>query len=194
MAFQFLCPQGHVLQGDESQAGQRCKCPYCSSEFLVPQPAGNPPPDAAEAGTWEGSSAPAGFENPVYEEPAAGEQSPEGAFPGIRTGAQPAVSGDVVSQFGAPAAQERSLLHVPCPEGHILETPREMLGQDAMCPFCQRQFRLRFEDSREYRQERDERRERREQKLGKAWLNWSIAAAVVVVLGLIFLIAVAASK
>ena len=36
MAFQFLCPQGHMLQGDPTQAGQQCKCPYCQTEFLVP--------------------------------------------------------------------------------------------------------------------------------------------------------------
>jgi hypothetical protein len=41
MTFQFLCPGGHLLQGDELQAGRRCKRPYCGSEFLVPPACGN---------------------------------------------------------------------------------------------------------------------------------------------------------
>ena len=196
MAFQFLCPQGHLLQGDESQAGQRCKCPYCQAEFLVPQTADTAQADAPAAGTWQVDAPMAGPQQPIYEEqdtPDEG-QFPEAGFPGIHGGGDHGVPADVAAQFGVPAAEHRDLLHIPCPNGHILETPRDMLGQDAMCPYCQRQFRLRFEDSREYHQERDERRQRREQKLGKAWMNWAIAAAVVVVLGLIFLIAVAMSK
>lgn len=94
------------------------------------------------------------------------------------------------SQLGFGDAGQRDLLHIPCPKGHPLETPREMLGQDAMCPFCQSQFRLRLEHSQEYQREKAERRERRERKLGKAWLHWTIATAVVVILGVILLVAV----
>jgi hypothetical protein len=38
MPFQFYCPQGHVLQSDESSVGQACQCPYCGAAFLVPAP------------------------------------------------------------------------------------------------------------------------------------------------------------
>ena len=116
----------------------------------------------------------------------------EEAFPGISTGADfGRAPADVAVQLGSTSADQQSLLHIPCPHGHLLETPREMLGQDAMCPYCQAQFRLRFEDSQEYRQEKVERRERREQKLGRAWLHWTIAAAVIVVLGVILMVWVA---
>jgi len=43
MAFDFLCPNGHVLQADESAAGQPCNCPHCGAAFLIPQPAGAQP-------------------------------------------------------------------------------------------------------------------------------------------------------
>ncbi|HUT09859.1 MAG TPA: hypothetical protein VMY42_05150 [Thermoguttaceae bacterium] len=190
MAFQFLCPQGHVLQGEESLAGQKCKCPYCHSEFAVPPPPGGPPVDETASGPdADGAYA------PIYDEPDESEQAGPGGFPGIHTGTDSGgVPQNVAVQFGTPAAQRQSLLHIPCPQGHVLETPRDMLGQDAMCPFCERQFRLRFEDSREYRQENAERRALRDQKIGKAWMNWSIAAAVAVVLGLILLFAITGSK
>ncbi len=238
MAFQFLCPQGHMLQGEPTQAGQQCKCPYCQTEFLVPAPAVSPqaaalpgtvpqigmpsaaapqaavppaaappaaalpaalPPDAPAAPLYAAPK----YEMPVAPAPAAPgiEGAAEGAFPGIRTGAdfgdrvsEDSVPQDVAAQFGTVHAEQQSVLHIPCPKGHVLETPRDMLGQDAMCPFCQRQFRLDFHNSREYRAEKEDRRERREQKLGQAWMRWSIAAAVVVVLGVILSIAVVVTR
>jgi len=69
-----------------------------------------------------------------------------------------------------------------------------MLGEDAMCPFCQTQFRLRFEDSQEHKKQKEEERQRREMRLGRAWMQWSIAAAVVVILGVILLIVLYASR
>jgi cytoskeletal protein RodZ len=68
-----------------------------------------------------------------------------------------------------------------------------MLGQDALCPFCGVQFRLRWEDTREYRREKELEMERRLARQSKQWLQWSIAAAVVVIVALIIMIAIAAS-
>jgi hypothetical protein len=207
MEFQFLCPQGHLLQGDDSQVGQQCKCPYCGTEFLVPPPSGETPADeqhAAQQGAWSSTPATAGSHAAVFdnaEEPAqyegqapqasaeeAGEE--EGGFPGIRIGG-PHAHPDEVPAFGLVAAEQAAMVHVVCPNGHVLETPREMLGQDAMCPYCQATFRLRFEDTEEYRREREAQRERHELKLGKAWMNWAIAIGVVVVMGVILLVAMA---
>jgi uncharacterized membrane protein YvbJ len=69
-----------------------------------------------------------------------------------------------------------------------LETPEEMLGQEVMCPHCNTQFQLRESDSVEYKRKRDIERERRERKVGNAWFNWAIVCAVLVIIGLIFLI------
>jgi len=203
MAFQFLCPQGHLLQGDESQVGQQCKCPYCGEEFFVPPPSGEVPadqPGGGEDATWSATPAMAGSQEAVFDEPEASEyyegtEEPEEeqGFPGIHTGGPQADAGEVPA-FGLAAAEQASVVHVICPHGHVLETPRDMLGQDAMCPYCEAEFRLRFEDTEEYRREREEQRERREQKLGKAWMNWAIAIAVVVVMGVIILVAMAVAE
>jgi len=68
-----------------------------------------------------------------------------------------------------------------------------MLGQEALCPFCQVQFRLRWEDSLEYRREKQLEVERRLARQSKLWMQWSIAAAVAVLIALIIMIAIAAS-
>jgi hypothetical protein len=69
-----------------------------------------------------------------------------------------------------------------------------MVGEDAICPFCQVQFRLRYENSLEYRKQRQAERERRELERGRAWMQWSLAIAAVVVLGVILLIAASVSR
>lgn len=94
---------------------------------------------------------------------------------------------------GSPAKEE-VLLHIPCPNGHELEVPSEMLEQEALCPTCQVQFRLRAKDSVEHKRRQQEAYERRQYKLGQAWLNWSVGIAVVVVLGLLTLIVVKMSR
>jgi len=118
-------------------------------------------------------------------------------FPGIRT--EPEVgqgkrTAEAPARFEVQTAADLPIVHVVCPGGHPLETPREMLEQEALCPFCQVQFRLRLEDSVEYREEQAKERHRRDVRAGQIWLRWAIAAAVVVVLGLIVLIVVAASN
>jgi hypothetical protein len=191
MAFQFLCPQGHLLQGHESQAGQRCKCPYCSVEFIVPRPAGMPAPTPdqpqpdSEGGHVGGDDDYDGAAGEVHEEY-------DDDIPMIHTGVGTADPNEIAAAL--PASEQSPILHVLCPSGHQLETPREMLGEDAMCPYCQTIFRLRFEDSIEYRQRLEEERELREQKLGQTWMNWAIAIAVVVILGVITLIVVATAE
>jgi len=183
MAFQFLCPQGHLLQGEESLAGQQCKCPYCETLFLVPSPV----PAAPEQ--------PPAYQPPVWD-PNAGPPQQGGAFPNIQTvpdfnpGGIPV---EPVNPLALPGGAKQYVVHVICPSGHELETPRDMLGQDAMCPYCQAQFRLRFEHTVEYRKEREEELERKARKSARMWLNWAIGIAIVVVLGVITLIGIAAS-
>ena len=69
-------------------------------------------------------------------------------------------------------------MHIPCPNGHELETPFDMLGTDVMCPHCNVQFHLREKDSVEYKAKRERKAQIREEKIGKAWLNWAIAIAI----------------
>lgn len=223
MAFQFLCPQGHLLQGEEWQAGQQSLCPYCQSLFLIPfpqggSPAGIPPgpvqggvgpygpgvqpygPWADAPGAWPGGQPPQesfpaprppqeGFPGPFPQVPSPGQGPWESASPEAAEPESPIISISLTAE-GQP---EASLLHIYCPTGHELETPREMLGQEAICPFCQVQFRLRWEDSLECRRERELEQQRHLARQGRLWMQWSIAAAVAVVIGLIIMIVIAAS-
>lgn len=153
MPFQFQCPQGHLLEGEESQAGQPVNCPVCHMLFLIPAPLAAPSP------------APADPNPPVA--------PMESAAP----------------TFAAPITPEPELLHIPCPKGHELEVPRDMLGQEVLCPHCSSQFLLKERDSIEAKRRRDEEQTRRDIRVGNAWLHWAIIIAVLVVLGLIIMIA-----
>lgn len=144
MSFQFQCPQGHLLEGDVSQAGQQCNCPMCGMLFIIPEP-------IIES-------------EPAVEAAVVAEQTP--------------------AEQPQPEPEEPKLLHIACPNGHVLEVPPDMLEQDCLCPHCQTQFTLRAKDSVEHRRKREIEAEFREQKAGQLWLNWAIGIAIVVVLGL----------
>jgi rubredoxin len=172
MAFQFQCPQGHLLSGDESQAGQQCHCPTCGMLFIIPQPLSAPSGGASEAalgGRFAGINivANTGSEVPSF---GPGESS----------------APTVTAEPEAPAEPE--LLHIPCPNGHELETPLDMLDQDVLCPQCNAQFRLKRKNSVEYKKKKELEENIRLEKIGGLWLTWAIVAVVVVVVGLLGLI------
>lgn len=205
MSFQFLCPQGHLLEGDPSQAGQQCQCPTCGMLFIIPpapaQAAANPF-GAPQQNPWE-TQQPSPFGAPGQQNPFAGQQSPFGGQPGGFADPQAGAAGPdfamAAAQAQAPtgpdpfAAQEPRVFHIPCPNGHELETPEEMLDQDVLCPQCQVQFQLREKDSTEYKERMAREQERREEKSAKVWLNWAVAIAVIVVIGLGVMIAMSSA-
>jgi hypothetical protein len=154
MAFQFQCPQGHLLEGEEAQAGQQCQCPTCGMLFIIPQPI---------AATVETGP----------------EQGGRFDFIGGRGSAATAMP-------AAPAEPE--LLHIPCPNGHELETPPEMLDQEVLCPQCNAQFRLRRRNSVEYKKTKDLQEALRLERVGGLWLTWAIVAIIFVATGLIALL------
>lgn len=156
MAFQFQCPQGHLLEGDESQAGQTCLCPTCGMAFIIPAPL------TAPASDW---SAPQEAQGPAFPDVGPGFKA---QLPGVE-----------------PASP---LLHIPCPKGHELEVPPEMLNQDVMCPHCGEQFRLKERDSVEFKRKQQEEEEKRIAKSGKLWFNWAVTIAVLIVIFLVVLI------
>jgi hypothetical protein len=142
MSFQFLCPQGHLLQAELQHVGRECRCPFCGTACLIPWPYRPTPPPLAPERSAEKLSV-------LYQLP---------------------------------------LVHVPCPAGHVLETPCEMLGEKALCPFCHAQFDLQLEDSLEYKTQMAEQQERREQKSRQIWFYGVIIATAAIVLMLILLI------
>jgi len=234
MAFQFLCPQGHLLQGEEWQAGQQSICPICQSLFVIPSPGVGGEPVGRSIGhevgigpasrgmdyppTWGGRPSPIQTDGPgggallssgpLLDQPTfspagpsehpvgglGGTMSPSGGvgWPAPSQEAEPPDIFPTAPEAG-PVPLQQPPVHVFCPSGHELETSREMLGQDALCPFCGVQFRLRWQDTREYRREKELEMERRLARQSKLWLQWAIAAAVVVIVALIIMIAIAAS-
>ncbi len=182
MTYQFQCPQGHLLEGDPSQAGQQCNCPTCGMLFIIP-----PPPEVSPS-----SNNPFA---PTMPDPM------QQAMPNVgpQTGAAPSV----VPNMGGPAgsvtedplasSNEPRLLHIPCPNGHELETPQDMLDQEVLCPHCGVQFCLRMLDSVEHKRKRREELERREAKAGNLWLNWAVVIGVVVVISIITMIVMSTS-
>ena len=207
MAFDFHCPQGHLLRGEESQSGQQFKCPYCESEFLVPNSPELPqavapptPPPAGPTGRFDflqpeeyGEEEEEG--EMAVEPPLAppGQQQEIFADDGTGAGLGDALP-DPEAPFGLFDQQEERLFHILCPGGHELETTREMFGQHMACPWCQAEFLIRYQDTQEGRQKEAQRQQIRDQKTGATWLNWAIVMAVVVVAGLIALIATAVSN
>lgn len=168
MAFQFQCPNGHLLQGEESQAGQQCQCPMCQTLFIIPPPVVESQPEVQPA--------PASSDKP--------------AFPQIT----PEPSGPAAKPQAPAKAKEPEVLHIPCPECRKeLETPVEMLDQDVMCPHCQAQFQLRRRDSVEFKRKRKQELEMRERKADRAWFNFAIVAVVIVLifLGVLIFMSVA---
>lgn len=153
MAFQFQCPNGHLLEADESQSGDQCHCPHCDVLLIIPES----PHNAALGGSAQAWNA--------------GDNAPAAATP-----------------FNLFAASAPQWLHIPCPKGHVLDVPFEMIGQEVLCPHCQAQFLLHERDSVEYRRRKEAEQELREIRAGRIWMNWAIAFAVIVILGLVAMI------
>jgi hypothetical protein len=226
MAFQYLCPQGHLLEGDEAQVGQKRRCPYCGTVLLVPEPIQTPTPgrslDAEQASPDDDSRAPpdrqpaAGVSpvQPSDAQPSPCQQAAEKPppvppplgeapgrpnpldFPQVQVAAAPGPAAgrpDAPGPFRTLAAAEQPIVHVVCPGGHPLETPREILGQQALCPFCGTQFQLRLEDSVEYREEMAREKRQKKARLARLWVRGAIIAAVALVLGVIAIILLSAS-
>lgn len=179
MSFQFQCPQGHLLEGDPSQAGQAVNCPTCGMLFLIPAPLAAPVEQASAFG------------------PSFGPPGEQAASRFAHLGAASAAD-EAAPDRGEPAAPvmeapeppaEPELLHIPCPNGHELETPLDMLEQEVLCPQCNAQFRLRKKDSVEYKRKQEEADRLKEIKSGNFWLNVAIVAAVLVGLLVVGLVA-----
>ena len=136
MPFQFQCPTGHLLEAEESQVGQQSQCPMCGQTFAIPAPAGVAP-------VPEPQVSPNPFGAPPAEPPAPYVIDGPGAAPFDPSGV-----------LSGPA-----MLHIPCPNGHELEVPPDMVGQDAMCPHCSVQFLLREKDSVEAKRRKQEQME-----------------------------------
>ncbi len=172
-----------MLEGDDSQGGLQTQCPLCGVAFIIPVPAAQPaapvypqqfphgPGTAPEHGAQSETAYPA------EPEPAAEPESPAPPVRDLSSELEQSGVAQPPSDFSAEDFPP-TVLHIPCPNGHELETSVEMIGEEVLCPHCKAQFVLREEHSVEYRQKQ----ERLEQRRAQFWVNWAIAAAVIVVL------------
>lgn len=85
-------------------------------------------------------------------------------------------------------AQELEQFRIPCPNGHVLDVDKEMLGERVQCPVCHAVYDLRLENSLEYIKEKQEEEELEEARLGKIWIQRAIIAGILVLLFLAMLI------
>jgi hypothetical protein len=124
---------------------------------------------------------------------------PAAGMPVIKTEPEPqnapaaAASSEPAGAAPAPTSppeekKEPRIVRIPCPQGHELQTPMDMLNQEVLCPICNTQFHLRYEDSIDFKEEQAELRRRKAEQLNQAALKWSIIAAVVIVLAIITMI------
>jgi ribosomal protein S27E len=280
MPFQFYCPQGHLLEGHESQAGQQSQCPLCGTVFVMPMMPGAGAPGQPTGWPGYGQAGPGypqqpapGYGQPGYGQPGYGQpgygQPPQAygqqglpgypMYPGANPGYPPSYAGapgqpGVPPGYGQPMApspehfgpqgaptfggypgvapesaasnqepglpvikteedtagnaapsapsepsappaakpeeekKEPRIVRIPCPQGHELQTPTDMLNQEVLCPICSTQFHLRYEDSIEFKQEQAELRRQKAEQLNQAALKWSIIAAIVIVLSIVGMI------
>lgn len=86
-----------------------------------------------------------------------------------------------------PTTAPPEMFHIPCPQGHVLETSPEMLGKLALCPQCGEKFKLDQRQSSEFRAAEAERQAAAELRLSRRWLHGAIVAVVLTLLGVLLL-------
>jgi hypothetical protein len=184
MTFQFLCPQGHLLQGEEAHMGMQCQCPQCGMAFIIPTVERPAAPASDDLLTTPSQAMQIDLDllaDPNERRDTAGEAA--GIVEEGTAGLE--LENLDVSELDRAAADD-SMLHIPCPNGHELETPPDMIGQRVMCPHCQVEFRLRREKSVEYIR----RQEMLDQKRAQFWFRLAILAAALVGFALLIMFAV----
>jgi hypothetical protein len=170
--------------------GLQTQCPLCGVVFVIPhvqvQPQAAPVypqyPQHQAAPPYEAAP----YQQPYQPQPQYAPQPEPEPQPAPQQELRPLVSdlSEEIAEKGMPLPPEDiapGVVHIPCPNGHELETPIEMIGEEVLCPHCGVQFKLRNEDSKEYHVQQ----ESLEQRRAQFWLNWAIAASVIVGLGLL---------
>lgn len=118
-------------------------------------------------------------------DPVAAMQALAGGIDPSRESSMPSITPKAAAPAEPPAPR---VFHIPCPRGHDLETPEEMLGQEALCPICNTQFRLLVENSKEHRQAALEAHRKRQAKSNRRLIYASIAAGVIVVIMIVAMV------
>ena len=191
MTFQYTCPQGHLLEGDASQAGQQVQCPTCGVLLVVPA-AGQPAAPTVAPAAPPAAAVPLDTV-PLETDETVAAAEPSGRFdPFADVGPSGGGTGTFLDGLGGGgdgAAAGPKMVHVPCPAGHILETPQDTMGQTVMCPHCGQMFDLQMKNTLEFKRDKQRIDDKRIRRSSELWMRWAIAAAILIVIGLIVIFA-----
>ncbi|MFZ1936297.1 MAG: hypothetical protein WCB27_02170 [Thermoguttaceae bacterium] len=109
---EFLCPNGHKIRCQATQAGRAAKCPRCGVKFRVP--------DAADQNL-----------------PKTGDSDPSLPQPDFTDSS---VTGRHAA--GTAGAAKEADFEFLCPNGHRLHGPASLQGRPGECPECGSRFRI----------------------------------------------------
>jgi DNA-directed RNA polymerase subunit RPC12/RpoP len=110
---EFLCPNGHKIRCQATQAGKAAKCPRCGVKFRVP--------DATD-----------------QNRPKTGDSDPSVSQPDF---SDSNLTGKRHANTGSTAAKEPDFEFL-CPNGHRLHGPANLQGRPGQCPDCGSRFRI----------------------------------------------------
>ena len=110
---EFLCPNGHRIRCQASQAGRAAKCPRCGVRFRVP--------DAAEVDIPQMGDSDPSVLRPEFTDSGVGAKRPPST---------------------ANAATKQPEFEFLCPNGHRLHGPASLQGRPGECPDCGSRFRI----------------------------------------------------
>ena len=155
MSFEFYCPNGHLLEGDDEQLGTQGRCPICGTLFRFPTTTlvarrEKLRHDAKSAADVAGADRAAA-------ESAAAELAPE------------------------PVVPERRVIQVLCPRGHVLNILEELLGSEAVCLKCKTRFVPTTERSVAYLRTKHRYETQKGEAQGRFWMGAAVLAVTAVV-------------
>ena len=204
MPFQFRCPQGHLLEGEYEDVGQVVNCPICGVALTIPNApytptttADEPPVPSYQQHYHQLPTDDVTDTTPPVMEP------PTEIFPDVTTDvsieeAENTFSIDIDNTQTDSAEQDsndtpdfesgnanQDELQIPCPNGHILHATRDMLDEEAICPFCEEQFELKERNSLEAIEKRELLSEKRQEKQERLFLYWGIGIMVIGIVSVI---------
>ena len=204
MPFQFRCPQGHLLEGEYEDVGQVVNCPICGVALTIPNApytptatANEPPVPSYQQHYHQLPTNDVTDTTPPVMEP------PTEIFPDVTTDvsieeAENTFSIDIDNTQTDSAEQDsndtpdfesgnanQDELQIPCPNGHILHATRDMLDEEAICPFCEEQFELKERNSLEAIEKRELLSEKRQEKQERLFLYWGIGIMVIGIVSVI---------
>ncbi|MBT4693972.1 MAG: hypothetical protein HOB73_11565 [Planctomycetaceae bacterium] len=197
MPFQFRCPQGHLLEGENEDVGQDVNCPICGVRLTIPSA-----PYTPTASPIEPTVSP--YQQQYHQVPSADvtDTAPPVIEPETETFPEEIANASIeeaenTSAIDTDNSQTDSVeqddndtldlesdtahqdeLQIPCPNGHILHATRDMLDEEVICPFCEEQFELKEHHSLEAIEKRQEKHER-------IFLYWGIGVMVIGIVSVI---------